>query len=209
MTITASGAVAQRLPWTASGNVWAWGNNNDGQLGDGNGGAGVVQTTPVQITKPPKMANAIVVAAGYDHYRGPFAATGPSGPGETTVTVSWAMETAGAGVIQKKPIKVPGLTNIMHVAAGYKSTIARRKDGTIWAWGNNSNGQLGERYDNRPDQSDKKSSNLYPGCKGRAERQSAGPSPIFLSIVHSGTRHLRRRHIFPKPGDTGRHPPRI
>jgi gliding motility-associated-like protein len=36
------------------------------------------------------------------------------------------------------------LTGIIAVAAGGNHTLALRYDGTVWAWGNNSNGQLGD-----------------------------------------------------------------
>ena len=30
------------------------------------------------------------------------------------------------------------------IAAGYDHTVALKNDGSVWAWGNNSNGQLGD-----------------------------------------------------------------
>jgi alpha-tubulin suppressor-like RCC1 family protein len=39
---------------------------------------------------------------------------------------------------------VPGLTGITQVAAGSGYALALRSDGTVWAWGLNANGQLGD-----------------------------------------------------------------
>jgi alpha-tubulin suppressor-like RCC1 family protein len=40
------------------------------------------------------------------------------------------------------PKQVGSLTNWLKLAAGYYHTIAIKTDGTLWAWGNNVNGQL-------------------------------------------------------------------
>ena len=41
-------------------------------------------------------------------------------------------------------MQVPGLTGVMAVAAGYVHTVALKSDGTVWAWGENGYGQLGD-----------------------------------------------------------------
>ena len=42
------------------------------------------------------------------------------------------------------PVKVPGLTNIVAVAAGSQHSLALRGDGTVWAWGHNIVGACGD-----------------------------------------------------------------
>src|SRR3989304_3046154 len=37
-----------------------------------------------------------------------------------------------------------GLTGVSAIAAGGVHTVALKKDGTVWAWGSNSDGQLGD-----------------------------------------------------------------
>jgi YD repeat-containing protein len=39
---------------------------------------------------------------------------------------------------------VSGLTGITAIAGGYFHTIALKNDGTVWAWGYNGYGQLGD-----------------------------------------------------------------
>ena len=42
------------------------------------------------------------------------------------------------------PVQVPGLTGVVAVAAGYYHSLAVKTDGTVWAWGDNDYGQLGD-----------------------------------------------------------------
>ena len=41
------------------------------------------------------------------------------------------------------PVPVPGLTGVVAVAAGYSHSLAAKADGTVWAWGENTDNQLG------------------------------------------------------------------
>lgn len=70
-----------------------------------------------------------------------------------------------------EPRKVPGLTNVAAIAAGGAFTLALRTDGTVWSWGANSFGELGD---------------------GTNERRSV-PAPIgkLADVVHiaAGTKH--------------------
>ncbi|MDV7401738.1 hypothetical protein RZS08_60525, partial [Arthrospira platensis SPKY1] len=45
---------------------------------------------------------------------------------------------------RRTPVQVSGLSGITGIAAGSNHAIALRNDGAVWAWGNNSNGQLGD-----------------------------------------------------------------
>jgi len=63
---------------------------------------------------------------------------------------SWGQNTSGqlgdGGQVDRPrtPAQVPGLTGIVQVAAGDTHSLALRNDGTVWAWGENSAGQLGD-----------------------------------------------------------------
>ncbi|MFD3916533.1 RCC1 domain-containing protein [Streptomyces sp. NPDC058603] len=42
------------------------------------------------------------------------------------------------------PVRVEGLNKVIAIAAGLSHSLALREDGTVWAWGHNTNGQLGD-----------------------------------------------------------------
>ena len=41
-------------------------------------------------------------------------------------------------------MQVPGLTGVVAIAAGQIHTVALKSDGTVWAWGYNGDGELGD-----------------------------------------------------------------
>jgi alpha-tubulin suppressor-like RCC1 family protein len=117
------------------GTVWAWGLNEYGQLGDN---TTVRKITPVQVSG---LSNVIAVAAGYSH----------SLAVKTNGTV-WAWGYNWDGQLGNNtryyhkytPIQVSGLSNVTVIAAGQNHSLAVKTDGTVWAWGFNGNGQLGD-----------------------------------------------------------------
>jgi alpha-tubulin suppressor-like RCC1 family protein len=48
------------------------------------------------------------------------------------------------------PVQVKGLSDVIAIAAGLIHSLAVKSDGTVWAWGDNSNGQLGRKPSTRP-----------------------------------------------------------
>jgi len=115
------------------GTVWVWGNNSNGQLGNGSTTQSAV---PLQISG---LSNVTAVAAGYAHTvalksDGTVWAWGYNSNGQL-----------GNGTITDSgiPVQISGLSSVTAIAAGYAHTVALNNDGAVWAWGNNSNGQLG------------------------------------------------------------------
>ncbi|MCL2104189.1 MAG: RCC1 repeat- and reductase domain-containing protein [Kiritimatiellaeota bacterium] len=124
------------------GTVWAWGYNGSGRLGDG---TMVDQNTPVQakgVGGEGVLSNITAVAAGDSHtvvvkddgtvWAYGLNSYGQLGDGTTTQRTTPVQ--AGGG----------GLSNIVAVVAGGLHTVALKSDGTVWAWGLNSSGQLGD-----------------------------------------------------------------
>jgi len=136
------------------GTVWAWGDNNYGALGDGD--IDVNKPTPVQVvwdddqnpaTDPIPFVNVIAISAGNRH----------SAAVLTDYTVwTWGSnvyyQLGDGGVVSERdlPGKVKNYTgtgelqDVIAVAAGRYHTVALKKDGTVWAWGYNNTGQLGD-----------------------------------------------------------------
>ena len=54
---------------------------------------------------------------------------------------SWA---TARPIERHQPVQVPGLTNVVAVSAGALHSVALRSDGTVWSWGWNGVGQLGD-----------------------------------------------------------------
>jgi alpha-tubulin suppressor-like RCC1 family protein len=126
------------LALTADGAVWAWGLNDDGQLGDG---SHTLRNAPVRVSGLPGQATAI--AAGCHHSlaltaSGQVWAWGESGQGELgdgTDTVS----------TRPTPVHVSALdgAGITAIAAGGEHSAAVGSGGAVYAWGDNRFGQLG------------------------------------------------------------------
>ncbi len=120
------------------GTVWTWGQNNRGQLGDG---TTTESRVPVQVTG---LTDIAAVDAGDYH----TAALKNDGTVWTWGDNSYGQLGDGTQENSLSPVQVAGLDGVVAVAAGgrYESghTVALKEDGTVWAWGNNSTGQLGD-----------------------------------------------------------------
>ena len=113
------------------GSLWAWGNNNNGLLGDGTSKA--YSLIPVKI-----LDNTVFVSAGSNHtmaikqdsslWAWGHNFNGQLGDGTTTSRSS--------------PVKV--LDSISFVSSGNSHTMAVKQDGSLWAWGDNYYGELGD-----------------------------------------------------------------
>jgi|GEM_PF-3162652 len=127
------------------GEVWAWGANFRGQLGDG---TTIDRLLPVQVRGPDGegfLMNIVELAAGNTH---------TIAFKEDGTVWSWGSNTYGElgdGTVVRKltPVQVLGLggegflEGILKVAAGVDYSLALMKDGSVWAWGVNGSGQLG------------------------------------------------------------------
>lgn len=120
----------------ADGTVHAWGNNGVGQLGDG---GKADSPNPVTVRN---LAQVETIAAGMEHalairYDGAIFAWGNNGEGQlgndSTTSVNVPVATS----------RPPGLSDPIAVAGGCYHSLALASDGTVWAWGRNAEGQLG------------------------------------------------------------------
>ena len=117
------------------GTVWSWGHNFYGQLGDGTNAG---RLTPVQVED---LMSVLDIGAGGNFSvalknDGTVWAWGVNERGEL------GLGTTTPSAINR-PTKVPGLTSIIKIAVGTGHTLALRADGTVWAWGGNTVGELG------------------------------------------------------------------
>jgi alpha-tubulin suppressor-like RCC1 family protein len=123
------------LALQSDGTLWAWGYNGSGELGNGTNGG------PVNVPVAVSINSAVVeIAVG----------NGVSLALKNDGTVySWGFNNEGelgngiTGGISNVPVQVFGLTSVIAIAEGTFHGLAVKSDGTVWGWGFNLYGQLG------------------------------------------------------------------
>ena len=136
----------------SDGNAYAWGYNGNGRLGDGTGSG--YRNTPVMVGKPagaPADFTYLQVSAGWEHslalgsdgnaYAWGRNYNGQLGDGTTS--------SRNAPVRVKTPDRkaypdLPVDFTYLQVSAGGSHSLAVGSDGNAYAWGHNTNGQLGD-----------------------------------------------------------------
>ncbi len=131
--VALSGAGSYALALREDGTVWGWGESRGGMLGG---------SAPSQLTAAPVpgLEEVASISAGYVHAlalkkNGTVWAWGSNSHGELG---------DGTQTASSLPHEVPGLHGVAAVAAGPNGeSLALKKNGTVWAWGYNSSGELG------------------------------------------------------------------
>lgn len=114
----------------AAGNLWLWGDNRYGQLGDGT-------TTAANV--PLKVMDGVSsVALGGQH------SAALKADGSLWTWGSNECGQLGNGTTEDSKVPVKVLDHVAAVSAGRNHTAAIKTDGTLWVWGKNANGQVGD-----------------------------------------------------------------
>ena len=119
------------------GTVWAWGHNSEGQLGDGTDKND--RTSPVQVKGLSSSVTAISI--------GSYHTVALMNDGTVWTWGANVSGQLGDGTIfqgRTTPGRVPGPSGITAISAGLFHAMALANDGTVWAWGANGRGQLGD-----------------------------------------------------------------
>ena len=120
--------------------VWAWGANEDGQLGDG---TTIDSNTPIKVAMDTGLDHVIAIAAGEYH----SLAIDATGQVWAWGANDYGQLGDGTDTSCNKPIKVAadtGLDPIIAIAAGDSHSLAIDITGQAWSWGSNRTGQLGD-----------------------------------------------------------------
>jgi len=126
----------------SDGTVWTWGGNSYGQLGDGTSGSGTSKSIPVQAQN---LTGVTTISSGNGHSLvlksdGTVWAWGRNYNHQLGIGDS----TSGPGEDKSTPIQVKNLAGVTAIAGGGIHSIALKSDGTLWTWGGNTYGQLGD-----------------------------------------------------------------
>jgi alpha-tubulin suppressor-like RCC1 family protein len=172
------------------GTLWLWGNNDYGNLGDN---TTIRKSSPVQTIA--LGTNWKQVTCGSYH----------SAAIKTDGTLwLWGRNDVGqlgdnTRTDKSSPIQtVTGGTNWKQVACGYKHSAAIKTDGTLWLWGRNDVGQLGDNT--RTD----KSSPIQTVTGGTNWKQVSGVHLQTAAIKTDGTLWLWGRNDVGQLGDNTR-----
>jgi hypothetical protein len=141
--ISASAGGSHSVAVRANGSLWAWGYNAQGRLGDG---TITSRSSPVSVVGG--FTDWISASAGTFHSLGVRAngslwAWGSNG---TTVFVNTAGRLGdGTTISRSSPVSVVGgFTDWISASAGDEHSLGVRANGSLWAWGNNGSGRLGD-----------------------------------------------------------------
>lgn len=148
-TPAVAGGGNHALALKSDGTVWAWGDNTYGELGDG---TTTPSNQPVEVISPGGVAlsGIIAVAAGTTHSLAlkndktvwawgdnTWGQLGNAAMGDPTA------DPTPYTAQQQNPVQVHNLTDVVAIAAGRSFSVAVKSDGTVWTWGYNGDGELG------------------------------------------------------------------
>jgi alpha-tubulin suppressor-like RCC1 family protein len=124
----------------SDGSVWAWGREGPSSASDR------LTPMPVKLADGSPLSGVIAIAAGAYHTVALKADGTVLGWGDRERGALGSGDSSGNRLVPV-PVKLPDgspLSGITAIAAGYSHSLARKDDGTLWAWGGNWHGQLGD-----------------------------------------------------------------
>ncbi len=136
--ISVSAGAGHTIAVKADHTLWVWGANNCGQLGNGNTASSQI---PLQI-----MDNVSVACAGGDHSAavkldGSLWIWGTDYAGELGTSGKTNALDAIGNPCQTTPVQI--MKDVSKISLGYWHSTVIKKDGSLWAWGANYCGVLG------------------------------------------------------------------
>jgi alpha-tubulin suppressor-like RCC1 family protein len=126
----------------ANGSLWAWGDNSDGRLGI-NQAPSVNRSSPTLVVG--EFTDWTSAVAGVFHSLGIRANGTLWGWGRNSGTVGYAGVVGVNDIVDRSSptLVVGGFTDWVQASGGRQHSVAIRANGTMWAWGRGSFGNLG------------------------------------------------------------------
>jgi alpha-tubulin suppressor-like RCC1 family protein len=132
-----SSGYRHNLALKEDGTVWAWGDNRQGQLGDG---TTVDKNLPVMVKGLSNVKS--IACGGYHSFAlkndGSIWAWGDNKYGQLG---------DGTNMDKREAVQIVDVDHVIAIAADFSHSMALKSDGTVWAWGDNGKFQLGEDID--------------------------------------------------------------
>ena len=155
---SSSNSSFRMLATRSDGTIWSWGENNYGGLGQ-NGAPGDARSSPVQVGSDTTWPTSGVEKIINKNWMGAIKTDGTLWMWGSGYYGNLAQNAAYPAGSYSSPVQVPG-TTWKALGAGGNSNFAIKTDGTMWAWGNNEGGLLGQ---NSPESSMVSSPVQIPG----------------------------------------------
>ena len=139
------------------GTVWAWGNNRYGKLGNGTiGGFNSIQDVAKEVIDSlgEPLNKVVAIAAGENHSVALRAESGANEYEEIGFVWAWGNNSSGQlgngnTTSQASPVRVidavgVAVQDVVGIQAGASHNLLVKEGGTLWAWGADYDGQLGD-----------------------------------------------------------------
>jgi len=152
------GGAGENIALRSDGTVWTWGWASAGVLGNGHGVAMLDpdmqynELVPFEVLGPGGVGHltGIVAIAGGERHNvaldsaGEVWAWGWNGFGQLGNGFTVDLDVNATDSMCTTPMKIPSFTSVRAIATRGYHTLALKNDGTVWAWGYNASGRLGD-----------------------------------------------------------------